>query len=142
LKNWWLWVSAFAFVAFLGVADHFNHADRISLLKLDYNNVTVFAVFAVLLSVSFLIACALLPHHPTAELLSKNSFFIMCSHYFFYWWWIKDGGIGTEPQMLRVRWALAVMMLVLYFLFLFFVRFLCKKLPVLSKGLVYLGMQF
>ena len=142
LKNPWLWGSAAAFVVFLGLADRFNHGDRISLLKLDYNNAIVFAIFAVLLSVSFLIACALLPHHPLAELLAKNSLFLMCSHYFFYWWWIKDGGISTDPQFLRVRWALAVMMLVLYILVLFFFRFVCRKIPILSKILMYLGMQF
>lgn len=142
LKNPWLWGSAAIFVVLLGVADRLNHGDRISLLYFDYNNVIVFAVFGVLLSLSLLMACALLPDHPIAELLSKNSFFIMCSHYFFYQWWIKDGGIGTEPQLLRVRWALAVMMLVLYLLFLFFVRFLCKKIPILSKGLTVFGMQF
>ncbi len=140
-KNPLLYVSAAVFGALLILAEKLNHQDRISLLYFDYNNVTVFAVLAVGLTVSFVIACALLPRHPLAELLSKNSLFIMCSHYFFFQWWVRDAGIGSGPETIRIRWALAVMMLVLYVFICALAGAICKKLPKLSKALSFIGMQ-
>jgi fucose 4-O-acetylase-like acetyltransferase len=56
----------------------------LSMYSASYNGCLPYILFALLLSVSLLLALMLLPSSKIANLLSRNSLFIMMTHYFFF----------------------------------------------------------
>ncbi|MBR2352976.1 MAG: acyltransferase family protein [Clostridia bacterium] len=144
-KNTLLYMSGGAFLGLLVLSNKLNGTFPISLLYLRFNQGNdgwKFAIMAVLLCVTMVIACGLLPKNRVVEILSKNSLFLMCSHYLFLKAWAWDTGLGGGPETVRLRWGLAVMMLVIYVIFLFMFRLICKRIPHSNKVIGLLGMQF
>lgn len=64
------------------LSTYINQGDNISIMNVDYNNILFYIPAACILTVGFVIGCALLPRWRMFELLSRNTLFIMSSHYY------------------------------------------------------------
>lgn len=128
-QNGALYASLGAFVVLLILVERLNHKNNISVLYSDYNNVIVFAIFAALLSFTFIVSCALLPRSKIASILSRNSLFIMCSHYLFLLWIIRDMKIGSGKETLLLRYSIVINLILLYVIVCSLAKMITKKFP-------------
>ena len=141
-KNPWLYGCAIAFLALLGVTTLIHKQDPISLLYGDYNGCLLFAVLAVLLVITMVPACALLPKNRIALLLSRHSLLIMCSHYFLLRLWVWEPNLPGGHETATVRFSLAVSALLLYVLIGLVADALCRRFPKCRLPLRWLGMGY
>lgn len=127
----------------------------LSMYSASYNGFSYYIVFALLLSLSLLLAMMLMPSSKIANLLSRNSLFIMCTHYFFFTFdmtfhyltkmkWTE----AAEANKLEA-WELsrnlgfrdAAFILAMYILLFFCVDALLKKIPKLKHAFMCVGLQ-
>lgn len=139
-KNSFLYMGAAAFFALAVLTLKINAGNNISVMYGDYNDAVVFTILAILLSMTFVVACGLLPESRAIAVLSKNSFFIMCSHYLLMEKWLWGRAISADATALVwIRWNFAVSMMVFYVIVCFVAEKLCRKIPVCSKVLSVFG---
>lgn len=139
-KNVFIYASILIFAVSCGVSAYFNTNDAITLLYDDYNNPIRFVILAIILSISFVVSCAILPRCNISELLSANTLFIMSSHYLFvkYWLWANS---GTFQHTAFIGTILAVNVILIYVLALLLLQKALKNKDKIARPLETLGIS-
>ena len=139
-KNVFIYASITIFFICCAVSIHFNNNDPITLLYGDYNDTIRFVILAIIMSVTFILSCAILPQNNVMALLSANSLFIMSSHYIFinYWLWAK---LSILQHTAFTGASLAANVLLTYTLFLLLLQKVFKNHKKLASPLKVFGIN-
>jgi fucose 4-O-acetylase-like acetyltransferase len=132
-KNYLLYISAGIFAISIFLVDKVNHKNPISLLYGDYNNPYHFVFFALTISLSLILACALLPESKIVASMSRHSLFIMCSHYIFLLELVWNTVVTASDDSVIILWSLGINVVLFYAIVCPLVDFLCDKVPFLKK---------
>ena len=132
-KNYFLYGSAGLFLISIYLVDKLNHKNPITLLYGDYNNIYHFVFFALTISISLLLTCALLPNSKIASSLSRHSLLIMCSHYIFLLELVWNTTVSASKDSVIILWSLGINVVLFYAILCPIVDFLCDKVPFLKK---------
>ena len=120
----------------------YNH---ISLYSGYYNDLTLFVIFAILLSVTLIMALMLLPRVSFANLVSRNSLFIMMTHMTFLldntFYELKPGKLMWETDLsISIRDGVFVFLVIAGFLWALD-KLILQRFPRVRKAFVFIGIQ-
>lgn len=141
-KNYLLYGSVGLLALLIYIVDKLNHKNPITLLYGDYNNIYHFVFFAILISFTLVIACALLPDSKIVSAMSRHSLFIMCSHYIFLLKLVRNTGVASSASATMILWSIAINVVLFYAIVCPLVDYICKKLPVCKRILFPFGFGY
>lgn len=148
-KNYMLYIALGTFVTSLVLCAILNRdATRpggyygMSVLNLKYNNPFVYVILGLIILISLLLSCALLPEIKSVSRLSQSSFFIMATHYLFF-----RSPFYASPSWKEGKWLASLhtgikeaFYIILVYLVVLYILYLVKeKSRLASKILSYFG---
>lgn len=148
-KNYMIYIGLGAFILSLIVCALVNKDPSkpggyygMSVLNLNYNNIFVYIILGIIILVSLMISCALLPEISSVKRLSQSSFFIMATHYWFFrspYYISTSWKAGKWEASLHTGMKQALYMILIYMIVLYVLYLIREKSKIASKILFYFG---
>lgn len=139
-RNVFIYASIMIFTACCIVSGYFNNHNRISLLYDDYNSTVRFVVLAIIMTVTFLLSCAIIPETNLSKLLASGSLFIMSSHYIFRKYWLVEN-FKYFKHTAFIGISLAINVLLIYTVFLLILKKLSQRYKKLGVSMRLCGID-
>lgn len=148
-KNYMLYIALGVFITSMIVCALVNRDATkpggyygMSVLNLNYNNIFVYISLGIVILISLLLSCALLPSIGSITRLSQSSFFIMATHYLFF-----NSPYYTSPSWKEGKWQQslhtgikeAFYIILIYLVVLYVLYKIREKSKIVSKILMYFG---